>query len=195
MPGNSTPKTLFALAVSSGIWLHPGLTVTPAAADLPDVATIPNPKEEASFDDRFSKTDHSATEITNIAAWKHPAKTGFTRYGLHQTKVELMWSRKFPVFHIAQWTGGDPTNYAAHTSPDAAFFTPLPADLLTANARWPYRIIADDTRTGFVVDATMPSWCANGCNSQAAGSGCTSSRPTVRISTRSSGFGGSCTSI
>ena len=64
---SSGPKTASALIVVLCVWTQAHL-VTRASAHLPDVAILPNPKDEAPFDDKFFHNDRNAVEITDLAA-------------------------------------------------------------------------------------------------------------------------------
>ena len=83
--------------------------------------------------------------ITDIAAWHHPAKQVLKKYKLDLVEVDLRDHRRYPVFHVVSWPY-DPTSSAT-----GDFFTPLLYDLLQANGGWPYKIVADDEKTGFEV--------------------------------------------
>lgn len=93
----------------------------------------------------FYKKDPNETVITDIAGWSHPAKAVFEKYHLTLTKVELLWNRKFPVFHVSDF-GADPG-----AGPAASFFTSLEMDLLKANGGNAFKIVEDNAHDGFVV--------------------------------------------
>ena len=64
---------------------------------------------------------------------------------LKLTKVELMWDKKFPVFHVKSF-GADPGAGPAHS-----FFAPLEADLVKANGGNAFKMVEDEGNDGFVV--------------------------------------------
>ncbi len=100
---------------------------------------------EGDLDQKYFTRDPNEVVITDIAGWSHPAKTVLQKHKLTLTKVELEWDKKFPVFHVATF-GADPTSHAADPS-----FLPLLQELLTANAKWPYKLVSDDEHDGFLV--------------------------------------------
>ncbi len=93
----------------------------------------------------FYKRDPQATVITDIATWSHPTKDVFNKYHLRLTKVELMWNKTFPVFHVTDF-GADPG-----AGPSSPYFTSLEMDLLKANGYNAFKIVEDNVHDGFVV--------------------------------------------
>lgn len=110
-----------------------------ATAAWPAAAANPadNPK--------YYQRDPHEVVVTDIAAWSNPTKEVFRKHHLKLTKVQLMWNRKFPVFHVADF-GADPGSGAADS-----FFAPLLSDLLKANGGAALKIVEDSTHDGFVV--------------------------------------------
>ena len=117
-------------------------TVIAVAAALPAVAQtvargVDNPK--------YYTRDPNETVITDIGSWSHPTKDVFEKNHLALTKVELMWNKTFPVFHVKSF-GADPGAGPAH-----AFFVPLEADLIKANGGNAFKMVEDEGADGFVV--------------------------------------------
>ena len=117
-------------------------TAMAVAAALPAVAqtatsAVDNPK--------YYTRDPNETVITDIGSWSHPTKDVFEKSHLALTKVELMWDKKFPVFHVKSF-GADPSAGPAH-----AFFVPLEVDLIKANGGNAFKMVEDEGGDGFVV--------------------------------------------
>ena len=93
----------------------------------------------------FYVKDPREIVITDIATWSHPTKQVFEKHHLKLTKVELMWNRTFPVFHVATFDA-DPGAEPADTSLSA-----LVLDLLEANGKNAFKLVEDDAHDGFVV--------------------------------------------
>ena len=108
-------------------------------------AAAQGPAAKGSVDDpRYYERDPDETVITDIKAWSHPVKAVFARHRLQLTKVELMWGKTFPVFHVKDF-GADPAGLTD------AFFAPLELDLAEANGGWAYKVVEDSYNDGFVV--------------------------------------------
>ncbi len=97
------------------------------------------------IDKRYTTKDPNEVVVTDIESWHHPVKKVFRDHNLKLTKVELMWNKEFPVFHVATLEG-DPVEGASD-----AYFHPILEDILEANGRWSYKIVSDDYRDGFLV--------------------------------------------
>ncbi|MBE7213176.1 MAG: hypothetical protein INR65_19355 [Gluconacetobacter diazotrophicus] len=105
----------------------------------------PAPAANLADDPRYHRKDPNETVITDIAAWSHPTKAVFARHHLELGKVELMWDRTFPVFHVAT-LGADPA-----TGPGGRSLTALELELLRANGFHAYKLVEDDHHDGVVI--------------------------------------------
>ena len=81
-------------------------------------------------------------EITDIAAWKHPTKAVFSKYGVTLTKVTLI--DKHPIFS-AQFP------FDPQTSPNARRLERMCIELLHANGNWPYTLVVPEDSVAFEV--------------------------------------------
>ncbi len=108
-------------------------------------AAAPTSTTRAVDDPRYYTRDPDETVITDLASWSHPTKAVFEAHHLVLTKVELMWNKKFPVFHVRSF-GADPNAGPAHP-----FFASLEMDLVHANGGNAFKMVEDEGHDGFVV--------------------------------------------